>query len=110
MNDKDLKNFVESLIFSADEPLSKNDIKKILSQYGNFDLNKVLNELVFDYKDRGVVLYSSDNKFYFKTSDSLRDFLSIQTKKMKNLSNAAMETLAIISYHQPVTRAEIEKN
>ena len=109
MNDKDLKNFVESLIFSADEPLSKNDINKILSQYGNFDLDKVLNELVFDYKDRGVVLYSSDNKFYFKTSDSLRDFLSIQTKKTKNLSNAAMETLAIISYHQPVTRAEIEK-
>ena len=109
MNDKDLKNFVESLIFSADEPLSKNDINKILSQYGNFDVDKILNELVFDYKDRGVVLYSSDNKFYFKTSDSLRDFLSIQTKKMKNLSNAAMETLAIISYHQPVTRAEIEK-
>ena len=79
MNDKDLKNFVESLIFSADEPLSKNDINKILSQYGNFDVDKILNELVFDYKDRGVVLYSSDNKFYFKTSDSLRDFLSIET-------------------------------
>ena len=81
MNDKDLKNFVESLIFSADEPLSKNDINKILSQYGNFNLDKVLDELVFDYKDRGVVLYTSDNKFYFKTSDSLRDFLSIETKK-----------------------------
>ena len=109
MNEKNLKNFVESLIFSADEPLSKKDINKILSQYGNFDLDKVLDELVFDYKDRGVVLYSSDNNFYFKTSDSLRDFLSIETKKTKNLSNAAMETLAIISYHQPVTRAEIEK-
>ena len=109
MNEKDLKNFVESLIFSADEPLSKNDINKILLQYGNFDLDKVLDQLVHDYKDRGVTLYSSDNKFYFKTSDSLRDFLSIQTQKTKNLSNAAMETLAIISYHQPVTRAEIEK-
>tara|TARA_B100001996_G_C18403864_1_gene494030 strand:+ start:94 stop:615 length:522 start_codon:yes stop_codon:yes gene_type:complete len=109
MNEKDLKNFVESLIFSADEPLSKNDINKILLQYGNFDLDKVLDQLVHDYKDRGVILYSSDNKFYFKTSDSLRDFLSIQTQKTKNLSNAAMETLAIISYHQPVTRAEIEK-
>ncbi|MAZ46769.1 MAG: SMC-Scp complex subunit ScpB [Rickettsiales bacterium] len=109
MNEKDLKNFVESIIFSADEPLSKNDINKILLQYGNFDLTKVLNELIDDYKDRGVVLFSSDDKFYFKTSDSLRDFLSIQTKKTKNLSNAAMETLAIISYHQPVTRAEIEK-
>ena len=83
MNEKDLKNFVESLIFSADEPLSKNDINKILLQYGNFDLDTVLNDLIFDYKDRGVVLYSSDNKFYFKTSDSLRDFLSIQTQKKK---------------------------
>ena len=109
MNEKDLKNFVESLIFSADEPLSKNDINKILLQYGNFDLDTVLNDLIYDYKDRGVVLYSSDNKFYFKTSDSLRDFLTLQTKKTKNLSSAAMETLAIISYHQPVTRAEIEK-
>ena len=109
MNEKDLKNFVESLIFSADEPLSKNEINKILLQYGSFDLDKVLSELVSDYKERGVVLFSSDNKFYFKTSNSLREFLSIQTKKTKNLSNAAMETLAIISYHQPVTRAEIEK-
>ena len=109
MNEKDITNLVESLIFSADEPLSKNDINKILLQYGKFDLDKILNELAFDYKDRGIVLYSSDNKFYFKTSDSLRDFLTIQTKKTKNLSNAAMETLAIISYHQPVTRAEIEK-
>lgn len=108
MNKKDLKNLVESLIFSADEPLAKNDINKILSQYGTFDLDKVLNELIDDYKDRGVVLYSSDNKFYFKTSDGLQNFLTIQTKKTKNLSNAAMETLAIISYHQPVTRAEIE--
>ena len=57
----------------------------------------------------GAWFYTSDNKFYFKTSDSLRDFLSIQTKKTKTFSNAAMETLAIISYHQPVTRAEIEK-
>ena len=109
MNEKDLKNLVESLIFSADEPLAKNDINKILSQYGIFDLDKVLNELIDDYKDRGVVLYSSDNKFYFKTSDGLQNFLTIQSKKTKNLSNAAMETLAIISYHQPVTRAEIEK-
>ena len=108
MNEKDLKNFVESLIFSADEPLSKNDINKILLQYGSFDIDKVLNELIDDYKDRGVVLYSSDNKFYFKTL-MVSGFLTIQTKKTKNLSNAAMETLAIISYHQPVTRAEIEK-
>ena len=83
MNEKDLKNLVESLIFSADEPLSKNDINKILLQYGNFDLDKVLNELLNDYKDRGVVLYSSDNKFYFKTSDGLREFLIHTNKENK---------------------------
>ena len=109
MNFFTAKNFVESLIFSALEPLSRNDIKKILSQYGEFDLEKILNELNDNYKDRGINLFSSDNRYYFKTSDSLSDYLNIQTKKTKNLSNAAMETLAIISYHQPVTRAEIEK-
>ena len=50
----------------------------------------------------------ADNKYYFKTSDDLNDYLTIQTKN-KKFWNAAMETLAIISYHQPVTRAEIEK-
>ena len=109
MNEVEAKNFIESLIFSASEPLQIKSIEKILSTHGNFNLKAIINELILDYKDRGVILYSSENKFYFKTSDSLRDFLSIQTKKTKNLSNAAMETLAIISYHQPVTRAEIEK-
>ena len=83
MNEKDLKNLVESLIFSADEPLAKNDINKILSQYGIFDLDKVLNELIDDYKDRGVVLYSSDNKFYFKTSDGLQEFPNHTNKENK---------------------------
>ena len=50
-----------------------------------------------------------EKKFFFRTSIKLQDYLNIETKKTRNLSNAAMETLAIISYHQPVTRAEIEK-
>ena len=81
----------------------------MLSEYGDFDLEKILKELSSDYKDKGINLSSIENRFFFKTSDSLKDFLTIQTKKIKNLSNAAVETLAIISYHQPVTRAEIEK-
>ena len=109
MDHKTAKNYVESLIFSSLEPLGKNDIKKMLSEYGDFDLEKILKELSSDYKDKGINLSSVENRFFFKTSDSLKDFLTIQTKKIKNLSNAAVETLAIISYHQPVTRAEIEK-
>ncbi len=109
MDNKTAKKYVESLIFSSLEPLSRNDIKKMLSEYGNFNLEQILDELVLDYRDRGIVLSNVENRFYFKTSDNLKDFLTIQTKKIKNLSNAAVETLAIISYHQPVTRAEIEK-
>ena len=109
MDNKTAKNYVESLIFSAFEPLSKNDIRKMLSEYGDFDLDKILNELISDYESRGIVLSMTENRFFFKTSSCLKDYLTIQTKKIKNLSNAAVETLAIISYHQPVTRAEIEK-
>ena len=109
MDNKTAKKYVESLIFSSLEPLSRNDIKKMLSEYGNFNLEQILEELALDYRDRGIVLSNVENRFYFKTSDNLKDFLTIQTKKIKNLSNAAVETLAIISYHQPVTRAEIEK-
>ena len=109
MNFKLAKNLVESLIFSAEQPLSKSEIKKILLEHGQFDIDKILEELTNEYTKRGICLFSSDNKYYFKTSDDLNDYLIIQTKKTKNLSNAAIETLAIISYHQPVTRAEIEK-
>ena len=110
MDEKQAKNLVEALIFSAEEPLSIESIKKILSNYGSFDLEKIIDGLENDYKSRGINLYSLEKKnYYFRTSEDLSVFLNIQTKKTRNLSQAAMETLAIISYHQPVTRAEIEK-
>ena len=110
MDEKQAKNLVEALIFSAEEPLSIESIKKILSNYGSFDLEKLIDALEDDYKSRGINLHSIEKKnYYFRTSEDLRVFLNIQTKKTRNLSQAAMETLAIISYHQPVTRAEIEK-
>ena len=109
MNKKIAKNFIESLIFSAEEPLTKESMKKMLSYYGEFNLDHLLKELKHDYKDRGVELVELDKRFFFKTSDTLNEFMRIETKKTRNLSPAAMETLAIISYHQPVTRAEIEK-
>ena len=110
MDEKQAKNLIEALIFSAEEPLSIESIKKILSTYGKFDLEKLINDLENDYKNRGINLQSIEKKnFFFKTSEDLSVFLNIQTEKTRNLSQAAMETLAIISYHQPVTRAEIEK-
>lgn len=110
MDEKQAKNLIEALIFSAEEPLSIESIRKILSTYGKFDLEKLINDLENDYKNRGINLQSIEKKnLFFKTSEDLGVFLNIQTEKTRNLSQAAMETLAIISYHQPVTRAEIEK-
>ena len=81
MDNKTAKKYVESLIFSSLEPLSKNDIKKMLSQYGNFDLESILDELMNDYSERGINLSNVENRFYFKTSEELKDYLTIQTKK-----------------------------
>ena len=68
MNDLDAKNYIEALIFSASEPLSKQSLKKMLSEYGDFNLEKIIDELKSDYESRGVVLMSVDDKFYFRTS------------------------------------------
>ena len=109
MNQNEAKCLIESLIFSAQEPLTKEIMKKILGEYGKFDLTEILNELKKDYENRGIELVELDKRFFFRTSPTLHNYLIVETKKARNLSNAAMETLAIISYHQPVTRAEIEK-
>ena len=103
------KKFVEALIFSSLEPLTLSYIKKVISNYGDFDVNKIIREIEFDYKDRGINLFSSENKWFFRTSPLLNNYLKIETEKKRKLSKSTMETLAIISYHQPVTRAEIEK-
>lgn len=109
MQPKEAKYLVESLIFSSDEPLSKDSMKKVLKNYGEFNIEQILAELNSDYKDRGIELIETNSKYFFRTSMKLNRYLSIETEKKRNLSNAALETLAIISYHQPVTRAEIEK-
>ena len=109
MNEVQAKCFIEALIFSAEEPLTKESMKKMLNDYGNFDLDSILEKLKRDYNDRGIELVQLEKKYFFRTSSRLYDYLRVETKKTRNLSNAAMETLAIISYHQPVTRAEIEK-
>ena len=65
MNYNVAKNFAESLIFSASEPLSKNDIKKMLLEHGDFDIDKIINELINDYSLRGIILFSSDKNFNY---------------------------------------------
>lgn len=106
MKKKD-KNLVEAILFAASEPLDVSTIKSKLKT--GTDVLKVLYELQKDYSDRGVNLVQLADKWSFRTADDLSDKLKKEIIIQKKLSKAAIETLAIIAYHQPVTRSEIEE-
>ena len=102
-----LEKEIEAIIFAAAEPL---DIETIQSKISTkTDIEKVLLKLQSEYSSRGINLVCISKKWSFRTSPNLSN-LMIQEKTIeKKLSRAAIETLAIIVYHQPVTRAEIEE-
>ena len=101
------KNLVEALLFAASEPLDVSTIKSKLKT--GTDVLKILYELQKDYSDRGVNLVQLADKWSFRTADDLSSKLKKEIIIQKKLSKAAIETLAIIAYHQPVTRSEIEE-
>ena len=98
---------IEAIIFSAAEPLSVETIESKLSK--KTDVSKSLNKLKDFYSTRGINLVCISNKWSFRTSINLSSIMSQQKTVEKKLSKAAIETLSIIVYHQPVTRAEIEE-
>ena len=98
---------VEAILFAAAEPLDADTIESKISKKVNV-LN-ILNKLQIVYKNRGINLVCISNKWSFRTSESLSGLMSEQKTVEKKLSKAAIETLSIIVYHQPVTRAEIEE-
>ena len=106
MKKKD-KNLVEALLFAASEPLDVSTIKSKLKT--GTDVLKILYELQKDYSDRGVNLVQLADKWSFRTAGDLSSKLKKEIIIQKKLSKAAIETLAIIAYHQPVTRSEIEE-
>ena len=97
---------LEALLFAASEPL---DIKALAGALdGDEDVEALLAELQQQYHDRGVSLVRVSGKWQFRTAEDLSYLLERQQKEERKLSRAALETLAIVAYHQPVTRAEIE--
>ena len=98
---------VEALLFAAAEPLSADDIAARLPQ--GSDVAGLLRDLQDAYAPRGVNLVQVAGKWHFRTATDLSFLLSRDAVEQKRLSRAALETLAIIAYHQPVTRAEIEE-
>ena len=101
------KKIIEAFLFAADEPLDSETLESKVEK--NSEVLKILEELQVEYKDRGINLIKLANKWSFRTSIDLADQLREEVTSQKKLSKAAIETLAIIAYHQPVTRSEIEE-
>jgi segregation and condensation protein B len=98
---------LEAMLFAASEPLSEKELGERLPQ--GVDVHAALVRLQQDYAARGVNLCAVAGKWSFRTASDLAWLLSKETVETRKLSRAAIETLAIIAYHQPVTRAEIEE-
>jgi len=103
----DAEREIEAIIFAAAEPLDIDTIDSKLSK--KTDTLKALEKLQKEYSNRGINLVCISNKWSFRTSSNLSNLMSQEKTVEKKLSRAAVETLAIIVYHQPVTRAEIEE-
>jgi len=102
-----LERQVEAILFAAEEPLDLESIQEKLKTRAN--ISKILESLDKQYKNRGINLVCIAKKWSFRTAPNLSKFINLQTFTKKKLSKAATETLAIIVYHQPVTRSEIEE-
>ena len=98
---------LEALLFAAAEPLDERALAKRLP--AGVDVREFLRRLQIEYAPRGVNLVHVGNKWAFRTANDLSWLLTHEAIEPKKLSRAAIETLAIIAYHQPVTRAEIEE-
>ena len=98
---------VEAILFAAGEPLNVDTIEEKISK--KINVPKVLEKLQTIYSSRGINLVCISKKWSFRTAKNLSNLMSQQKSIDKKLSKAAIETLAIIVYHQPVTRAEIEE-
>jgi segregation and condensation protein B len=103
----DLEKQIEAIIFAAAEPLDVDTIESKISKKSN--VAKSLEKLQQEYSNRGINLVCIKDKWSFRTSPKLSSLMTQEKTVEKKLSRAAIETLAIIVYHQPVTRAEIEE-
>ena len=101
------KRIVEALLFAAEAPLDAATIQAHLP--GGLHAGELLDELVQDYAHRGVRVENRGGRFALRTAPDLAAYLEREQVQSRRLSRAALETLAIIAYHQPITRAELEE-
>jgi segregation and condensation protein B len=105
--DPDALRMVEALLFASSEPLSAGELQARLPDGVNVE--KTLEVLEKSYALRGVNLVRVAGKWAFRTAEDLAYLMHMHRQEQRKLSRAALETLAIVAYHQPVTRAEIEE-
>ena len=97
---------LEAILFASGSPVLEEDLKEKMINKKNF--KKEIQTLKEFYNDRGINLIKTGNKWSFRTSDTIKDDLTIFKTQKRKLSRAAIETLSIIAYQQPITRSEIE--
>ena len=111
LSGKSLKSIIESLIFVHDHPLSLDRLATILEEHERPEIREALEELVEDYAaaERGIVLVQVAGGYQFRSRPENADYIRRLTKtKGVKFSQSSLETLAIVAYRQPITRAEIE--
>ena len=101
-----LLRLLEAILFASTEPMGEKELAGRMPE--SADINGLLQELKDLYANRGVHLLAFDDRWAFRTAPDLASKFHIEKEVVRKLSRAAIETLAIIAYHQPVTRAEIE--
>ncbi len=107
----DLKPILESLIFVSDAPLSLDRLALLLEEYDRVEIRSALTELVADYRQRGggIILAEVAGGYQLRTVPEYSDYLRrLNKSRPPKFSQSALETLAIVAYRQPITRAEIE--
>ena len=97
---------LEAILFASGNPVLEEDLKEKMINKKNF--KKEIEDLKLFYETRGINLIKTGNKWSFRTSETIKDELTIFKTQKRKLSRAAIETLSIIAYQQPITRSEIE--
>ena len=105
--EKNSMRLIEAFIFAADAPVLESTLKKIVSK--DINLKETMRKLQKDYSEKGVTLVKVGNSWTFRTAIDISKILNREVTKRRPPSRAATEVLAIIAYHQPITRAEIEE-
>ena len=103
-----LERAVEAALFAAEEPMTAQSLAGFLGDAAIGDVNEALDSLAEHYASRGIHLVERGKRWHFETAPDLAHLLRKEREQVRRLSRAATEVLAIIAYHEPVSRAEIE--